>query len=133
MLYVKRILVLALIAVIAVFAFQNQKDLGQSLTLSLFKYQQTLVLGFWLLLSFLAGAMLFMLVDLLRSFSLRLELSRRNQEVARLQGELARMSAQVQAQVQNVQPSPDLSGPQPLQPPGDNSLPPDNLEKRLGL
>jgi uncharacterized integral membrane protein len=132
-LYVKRILVLALIAVIAVFAFQNQKDLGESLTLSLFKYQQTLVLGFWLLLSFLAGAMLFMLVDLLRSFSLRLELSRRNQEVARLQGELARMSAQVQAQVQNVQTSTDASPVRPLQPPGGKQTPPGDLEKRLGL
>jgi uncharacterized integral membrane protein len=132
-LYVKRILVLALIAVIAVFAFQNQKDLGASLTLSLFKYQQTLVLGFWLLLSFLAGAMLFMLVDLLRSFSLRLELSRRNQEVARLQGELARLGAQVQAQVQNVQPAADASGPRPIQPPGERPLPPGDLEKRLGL
>ncbi|HLP41784.1 MAG TPA: LapA family protein [Fibrobacteria bacterium] len=93
MIYVKRILLLALIALLMVFAFQNQRDLGTPVTLAFLKWQQTLVLGFWLLLSFLAGAVLFILVDMLRSFSLRRELARRTQELSRAQVEVARLQA----------------------------------------
>lgn len=135
MLYVKRFLLLALIVLLAVFAFQNQKELGTSIPLTFFKHHWTMVLGFWLLFSFVAGAMLFMLVDLLRSFALKRELSRKSAELARVQFELTRAQAAAQPPAPAQPHAPDG---RPLHPPpvlpADPSRPvPEDLEKRLGL
>lgn len=125
MLYFKRFLLLLLIALLGVFAFQNQSLLGQPVKLIFLQYNQTLVLGFWLLLSFLAGAMMFLLVDLPRSFSLKRELSRKSQDLARAQFELNRAQAQGQSASLQIPPTLPDTGPRPS-PSGD-------LEKRLGL
>jgi uncharacterized integral membrane protein len=125
MIYVKRVLLLALIALLMVFAFQNQRDLGTPVTLTFLKWQQTLVLGFWLLLSFLAGALLFILVDMLRSFSLRRELARRTQELSRAQAEVVRL----QAVPQGSQPT-ALPGQIPMAPGRREAGATPDLEKR---
>lgn len=125
MLYVKRFLLLALIALLGVFAFQNQSLLGQPVNLIFLQYNQTLVLGFWLLLSFLAGSLMFLLVDLPRSFSLKRELARKSQDLARAQFELSKAQAQGQTGSLQVPPTLPSAGPSPTSP-GD-------LEKRLGL
>lgn len=142
MAHLKRFLLLALIALLAIFAVQNQQILTQPVELSFFKPRQTLMLGFWLVISFTAGSLLFLLVDLPRSFSLKRELARKSQDLARAQSELTRareearkaseplgdrMTAQSQAAAPGVtaRPIPD---------PTDSSRPaPGNLEKRLGL
>jgi uncharacterized integral membrane protein len=128
MLYFKRFLLLALVALLGVFAFQNQTQLGQQVTLTFLKYNQTLVLGFWLLASFLAGSLIFLLVDLPRSFSLKRDLARKSQDLARVQFELNRAQAQPQGQSASLQVPPSLPGAHPMQPPS-----PGDLEKRLGL
>lgn len=94
MIYVKRFLLVALIALLAVFAVQNQHFLTHPVELAFFKYKQTLMLGFWLIISFVAGALLFLLIDLPRAFSLKRELSRKSQDLARTQFELNRAQAQ---------------------------------------
>ena len=93
MVYLKRIIGIAIVAVLAWLAFQNQHDLGTSLTVSIFKFQITLVFGFWVLLSFLAGVVLFLAIDMPRAFSLKRELRRKSNEIARLQAELDRAAA----------------------------------------
>lgn len=125
MLYIKRFLLLALIALLGVFAFQNQSLLGQPVNLIFLKYNQTLVLGFWLLLSFLAGSMMFLLVDLPRSFTLKRELARKSQDLARAQFELNQ--AKAQSQTGSLQIPPTLPDSGPSQPSSGD------LEKRLGL
>jgi uncharacterized integral membrane protein len=114
MIYVKRFLLVALIALLAVFAVQNQHFLTQPVELIFFKYKQTLMLGFWLVLSFVAGAALFLLIDLPRAFSLKRELSRKSHDLARTQFELNRAQAAAT-------------------PPAPSSPPPADLGKRLEL
>ena len=137
MLYLKRFLLLAIVALLGVFAFQNQSQLGQQVNLTFLKYSQNLVLGFWLLLSFLAGSVIFLLVDLPRSFSLKRDLARKSQDLARVQFELNRAQVQPQGgpmqmgqpgQTGSLQVPPTLPGAEASRPsaPGD-------LEKRLGL
>jgi uncharacterized integral membrane protein len=108
MTHIKRFLLLVIVALLGYLAFTNQKDLGTSLTLACFKMQLTLVFGFWLLLSFLAGVLLFLVIDLPRTLSLKREVGRKAQEISRLQFELTRIQS------------------------GSPPAPP-NLEKRLGL
>lgn len=80
----RRILLIALIVAIAVLAFQNQAALGTQVELSFLKWRTTFVLGVWLLSAFVAGVILFALVDAWRGMMLRLELRRRDAEIARL-------------------------------------------------
>lgn len=130
MTYLKRILLLALAALLGVFAFQNQHFLSQPVTLAFFRYSATLMLGFWLLLTFLAGALLFLVVDLPRSFSLKREIARKSGDLARAQFELGRVQAQVvqaQAAAAGLPPSPPAL---PASPPGPAG---GDLEKRLGV
>ncbi len=89
----KRILAVALAGVLAYLAFQNQHDLGTSLSVAIFKFRITLVFGFWVLLSFLAGVALFLAIDLPRTFAAKRELRRKTNEIARLQSELDRLAA----------------------------------------
>jgi peptidoglycan/LPS O-acetylase OafA/YrhL len=68
----------------------------------------TLVLGFWLVLSFVAGALLFLLIDLPRAYSLKRELSRKSQDLARTQFELNRAQAAAAPPPPLVPPPADL-------------------------
>lgn len=128
MAYVKRFLLLALAALLGIFAFQNQHLLSQPETLSFFRYSATLWLGFWLILAFLLGVLLFLVVDLPRTFSLKRELARKAGDLARAQFELGRAQAQIaqsQATAAGIPPShPPPAAPSPRLPGGD-------LEKRL--
>ncbi len=82
---VRRILFIALVMVMAIVLFQNQQSLGMPMELSFLRWSFSLVLGFWILLAFLAGVALFALVDAWRGMMLRLEIRRKDQEIARLQ------------------------------------------------
>ncbi len=142
MAYVKRFLLLALAALLVVFAFQNQHLLSQPVSLSFFRYGATLWLGFWLVLAFLAGVLLFLVVDLPRSFSLTREIARKAGELARAQFELghaqayiAQAQAQVQAASPGIRPPPvPTAAPSPVPAATPSPHPPaGDLEKRLGL
>ncbi len=85
---IRRILFIALIAVIAVVLFQNQQSLGMPMEFSFLQWSFSLVLGFWILLAFLTGVVLFALVDAWRGMMLRMEIRRKDHEIARLQSEL---------------------------------------------
>jgi uncharacterized integral membrane protein len=112
--YLKRFLILLIVILLGVFAVQNQVYLGQRVELVFFKFHATLVLGFWIVISFLLGALLFLTIDLPRTLSLRRDVRRKANEIARLQFELNRAAA--------------AHGVPPAQPP-----PPPDLENRLGL
>jgi uncharacterized integral membrane protein len=116
--YVKRFLIVALIALLGAFAFMNQQSLGQKVELAFFQAHVTLVFGFWILLGFIAGVLLFLMIDLPRSLSMKSELRRKSNELARLQFEIGRL--------QGPQSS---TGEIPMVP----SAPPDDIAKRLGL
>ena len=88
-----RILLLALVVVIGIFVFQNQSFLGESGHIRFFKWDVTLIVGFWMVLSFLCGAVLFLILDLPGTISMKLELRRKNQDLKNLQTELASLKA----------------------------------------
>ncbi|GEM_PF-2423701 len=90
----KKFLILAIIGLLGVFAYQNQTFLGEMVQLKMFTYQVSMILGLWLVLSFLCGALLFLSIDLPRSFRLSRELRRKSQDLSRLQSELARYQSQ---------------------------------------
>ena len=112
--YLKRFLLLAFIVLLGVFAFRNQTFLGQSVNLVFISQPVSLVLGFWLVASFLSGVLVYMFVDMPRDIVLKRELRRTTQEVARLQAELNRLQSAA-------------TGAKPPPPPNQD------LEKRLGL
>lgn len=131
MVYVKRVLLFALIGLLGWFVYQNHGFLGKPVELVFFSFRQTLMLGFWLILSFTAGSLLFMLVDLPKSFALKRELTRKSQELARLQFELTRAQTQIQQAQAPVPGNPPPGAPlSPSVPPLQD---PQDLEKRLGL
>ena len=86
--YVYRFLLLVFAAALGVFLVQNQKYLGQSVELAFFGWRGTLVLGMWLLISFLAGVLVYFLVDLPSSIAKRLEMRRKLQELVELQSQM---------------------------------------------
>ncbi len=86
--YLKRFLFLAFIILLGVFCFRNQTYLGQSVDLVFFKQPVSLVLGFWLVLAFLLGLVVYMVVDMPRDIVLKRDLRRKNQEVERLRLEI---------------------------------------------
>lgn len=130
MAYLKRFLLLALAVLLGIFAFQNQHFLSQPVTLAFFRYSATLMLGFWLLLTFAAGVLLFLIVDLPRSLSLKREIARKAGDLARAQFELGR----AQAQIAQAQAAPGVPGAPGIPPPPAAPRPPaGDLEKRLGL
>jgi len=85
---IRRILFIALVLVMAIVLFQNQQSLGTSMEFSFLQWSFSLVLGFWILLAFLTGVVLFALVDTWRGMMLRMEIRRKDQEIARLQAAL---------------------------------------------
>jgi uncharacterized integral membrane protein len=111
----KKFLILAIIGLLGIFAFQNQTFLGEMVQLKLFKYQVSMILGLWLVLSFVCGALLFLSIDLPRTFKLRRELRRKSQDMSRLQTELGRLQSQA-AVTGNLAPT-DPSLPKSEKPP----------------
>ena len=91
--YLKRFFLLAFILLLGVFAFRNQSYLGQRVDLVFLSDPVSLVLGFWLVLCFLVGLLVYMVIDMPRDIVLKRELRRKTQEVAKLQAELNRLQA----------------------------------------
>jgi uncharacterized integral membrane protein len=93
MVYLKRFAVLIVLVLIGTFVVLNQSELGRTVPIHFFKLEASLILGFWLVIAFVAGVALFLAIDLPRTLSLQRELRRRTGEVARLRAELDRMAA----------------------------------------
>jgi uncharacterized integral membrane protein len=85
----RRLLAFAFLLVLVVAVFQNQQSLGTNLEFSFLKWTFGLVLGFWIFFAILAGAVLFALISTWKNFWMRLEIRKRDQEIARLEKELA--------------------------------------------
>ncbi len=84
----RRILLIAFLLVLAVLVFQNQKAFGMPVEFSFLRWSFSLVLGFWILFTFLTGVALFALFDAWRGLMLRLEMRRKDREIADLKIEL---------------------------------------------
>jgi len=80
-----RILTLALVLAVGTAVFQNQESLGRSVDFAFLHWRSSFILGFWLLFSFLAGALLFLLLDAWRNIRMRWEIRKRDQQIAELQ------------------------------------------------
>jgi uncharacterized integral membrane protein len=93
MVHLKRFAVLIVLVLIGTFVVLNQSELGRTVPIHFFKLEASLILGFWLVIAFVAGVALFLAIDLPRTLSLQRELRRRTGEVARLRAELDRMAA----------------------------------------
>ena len=85
----RRLLFLILVIALLIVIFQNQKSLGLTLEFSFLRWSFSLVLGFWILFAFAAGAALFALIDAWKGLWLRWEIRKRDQEILSLQKELA--------------------------------------------
>lgn len=93
MVLLKRLAALAIVVLLGIFTVQNQVYLGQKVELKFFPWHASLVLGFWLVVAFLMGMLLFLAIDFPRTLALKRDLRRRNHEVARLQAEVDRLTA----------------------------------------
>ena len=81
---IRRILLIVFLVALAVLIFQNQQAFGTPVEFSFLKWSFSLVLGFWILFSFIAGVALFALFDAWRGLLLRLEIRRKDREIADL-------------------------------------------------
>jgi uncharacterized integral membrane protein len=121
--YLKRFLWLAFILLLGIFAFRNQSYLGKQVDLVFFGNPVSLVLGFWLVLCFLLGLIVYMVIDMPRDIILKRDLRRKTQEIARLQAEVSRLAIAANAANAATAANPPQH-PYPSNP---------DLEKRLGL
>jgi len=112
--YFKRFFLLSVIILIGIFAFRNQNDLGQQVDLVFFRNPFSMVLGFWLVASFLVGAVLYMIIDMPRDLALKRDLRRKSQEVTHLQAEIARLQAPPSGTPIASTPEPEWEKPQDL-------------------
>lgn len=81
---VRRILLIAVLAALAVLVFQNQEAFGMPVEFAFLRWSFSLVLGFWILFAFASGVVLFALADAWRGMLLRLEIRRKDREIAEL-------------------------------------------------
>ncbi len=88
---IRRLLAVVLLIVLVVALFQNQESLGLAVEFAFFRWSFSLVLGFWLLFAFIAGAALFAVLDAWRGMLRRIENRRRDQETDELRSELERL------------------------------------------
>ena len=84
---VRRLILLIFLLVVAVAVFQNQQSLGQSLEFSFLKWSTSMVLGFWILFAFAAGAAAMALINAWKGLWLRREIRKRDGEISRLEKE----------------------------------------------
>lgn len=124
--YLKRFLWLAFIVLLGIFAWRNQTDLGREVNLVFFKNTVPLVLGFWLVLCFLLGLIVYMVIDMPRDIVLKRDLRRKTQEIARLQAEVNRLANSANA-------ANAANAANPANTPQDSFPSNPDLEKRLGL
>lgn len=85
---IRTVLLSVLILILLVALFQNQQALGTTLEFSFLKWTFSLILGFWILFTFVAVAALFVLVGAWRGLWMRREIRKRDQEIVRLTLEL---------------------------------------------
>ena len=78
----RRLASLAILIAVCVIVFQNQEMLGRSTEVVFLRWRITLVMGFWLLFSFVAGGLLFLLLDAWRNLGLRWKVRKLEQELA---------------------------------------------------
>lgn len=90
MVYLKRIFALIILVLIGIFVALNQLELGRTVPIHFFRIEASLILGFWLVIAFVAGAALFLAIDLPRTLSLQRDIRRKNAEISRLRAELER-------------------------------------------
>jgi hypothetical protein len=79
--------------VMGIFIFQNQAFLGEAGHIKFFRWEVTLITGFWLVMSFVFGVLVYLIIDLPRDIVLKRDLRRKSQEITRLQAELGRVQA----------------------------------------
>ncbi len=91
----KRLLFFIIVAVILVFIFQNQGYLGQPVEMVFIKYRYSMALGFWLVLSFLSGALIWFALDLKRAYGFKRELRRKDDRLVEMQNELAERNGDI--------------------------------------
>jgi uncharacterized integral membrane protein len=84
----RRILLIFFLVALAVLVAQNQRAFGMPIEFSFLRWGFSLVLGFWILLAFAAGVVLFALADAWRGLLLRLEIRRQQNEITRLKADL---------------------------------------------
>lgn len=109
--YFKRFFFLAVIILIGIFAFRNQTYLGQRVDLVFFQHPFSMVLGFWLVASFLLGAFLYMIIDMPRDLAMKRDLSRKSHEIARLQAEITLLQQPSPGALTAPPPNPDWEKP----------------------
>lgn len=78
----RRLLAVVLLLALAVALFQNQERLGLAVEFAFLRWRFSLILGFWLLFAFVAGAILFAVFDAWKGFQHGLESRRRDRETA---------------------------------------------------
>ncbi len=93
MVYLKRFGALVILVLIGIFVVLNQSELGRTVPIHFFKVDASLILGFWLIIAFVAGVALYLAIDLPRDMASKRELRRKEGEIARLKAELERLSA----------------------------------------
>ncbi len=81
----RRFSFLLILLTLGIFIFQNQALLGQPTEFVFLQWRLSIILGFWILFSFIAGWLLFLLIDLRKSLQLRMEMRRKDQLIARLE------------------------------------------------
>ncbi len=91
---VKRILFFVTALVMVIFILQNQSGLGQPFELIFFNFRHNMVLGIWLLLSFLCGALMWFLLDWRRNFMLGRDIRQKEKDIARLESEMEVLKSQ---------------------------------------
>jgi uncharacterized integral membrane protein len=89
----RRLLVILVLIALVTALFQNQESLGASIAFSFLKWHFSLVLGFWLLFAFIAGALLFAVFDAWRSLSRGLRNRKKDRET---EGRIEALRAEVE-------------------------------------
>jgi uncharacterized integral membrane protein len=93
----RRLLTILLLLALAVTLFQNQEALGLSVQFAFLKWHFSLVLGFWLLFAFVAGALLFAAFDAWRDLRHGIDRRRRDREtdarIEALRAEIERLKS----------------------------------------
>jgi uncharacterized integral membrane protein len=85
----RRIVFIVIVLALLVVLFQNQAALGRAEQFNFLHWSFSLVLGFWILFAFAAGAALFALIDAWKGLVRRYQIRQRDQRIAQLEAEVA--------------------------------------------